>query len=287
MKEIKEKKLELNKRLYSKDAELFAKELMKLLSLREIYTPDEMHFGKINVYRIGRFQLITGENECEISYLTKEDFKNKNFDAYKSVRKDILNFSTTNIGYVYGTDSKGKRFIKDVYNYCDDYSKFFMLLASYEILTEKDNLSKKEISLKKRIGNIINLDENEKVSYKKLEKLFYESIDMIEYDDFKKKINMGKEAVDYFKKEEEKENCKIQEEEKEAQELAEKKRKRRPLIIATAPVSLPAIGLKKLSNKIMMFLSTETKKARRKRKEEERKNKEEEILQEVEEFKNF
>ena len=279
--------MELNKKLFNKDAELFAKEMMKELSLETLCTPDELHEGYVDVIRIGRFQITTLINTCKIEYLTQEDFKNKNFNSYKAVRKDLLRFANTRMEYIYGTDAKGKKFIKDTYNYCDSYPYFAVLLAYYEILTEKDNLTKKENSIKKRINTLINLGKEDYVSYKNLQKLFYEAIQTIGYDDLKQKIKMGKEAVEFYKAERQKEKEEREKDIAEQEAIQAKKKKRKPLIIATAPVSLPAIGLKKLSNKFMMFLSSETKKDKKIRKEKERQKAEVKQLQDIEEFKNF
>ena len=279
--------MELNKRLFNKDAELFAKEMMQQLSLEPLCTPDELHAGCVDMIRIGRFQITTSINKCKIEYLTQEDFKNKKFNSYKAVRKDLLRFSAARMEYIYGTDAKGKKFIKDTYYYCDSYPYFAVLLAYYEILTEKGDLTKKENSIKKRINTLINLGIEDRVSYKNLQKLFYETIQTIDYDALKQKIKMGKESVDFYKAERQKENEEREKDIAEQQAIQERKKKKRPLIIATAPVSLPAIGLKKLSNKFMMFLSSETKKDKKIRKEKERQKAEVKQLQDIEEFKNF
>jgi len=279
--------MELNKRLFNKDANLFAKKMMQQLSLEPLCTPDELHAGCVDMIRIGRFQITTSINKCKIEYLTQEDFKNKKFNSYKAVRKDLLIFSAAGMEYIYGTDAKGKKFIKDIYYYCDSYPYFAVLLAYYEILTEKGDLTKKENSIKKRINTLINLGKEDCVSYKNLQKLFYETIQTIDYDALKQKIKMGKEAVEFYKVERQKENEEREKDIAEQQAIQERKKKRRPLIIATAPVSLPAIGLKKLSNKFMMFLSSETKKDKRKRQEKERQEAETIQAQDIEEFKNF
>lgn len=279
--------MELNKKLFNKDANLFAKEMMQQLSLEPLCTPDELHAGCVDMIRIGRFQITTSINTCKIEYLTQEDFKNKKFNSYKAVRKDLLRFANTRMEYIYGTDAKGKKFIKDTYNYCDSYPYFAVLLAYYEILTEKGDLTKKENSIKKRINTLINLSKEDYVSYKNLQKLFYEAIQTIGYDDLKQKIKMGKEAVEFYKAERQKEKEEREKDIAEQEAIQAKKKKRKPLIIATAPVSLPAIGLKKLSNKFMMFLSSETKKDKKIRKEKERQKAEVKQLQDIEEFKNF
>lgn len=246
----------------------------------------EISASYTNDFRIGRFQLLGVKGQYQINYLNKEDFLNGNY-KYKRTSEKEINYENTQskdiIGYTVGS---GEEFPATMY-WDDLYPYVLSFLGAYEILTEKEKLSKEEEILKSELKNFI--QSKDFIEKEEIYDLFEKTNKVIGFKDL---LEKEKEALKIIekeraeKKEEEKRFYIKSQEEQKARAEANKKQTRLKIrkYLSLAPISPILILLDK-------------KKERKEREEkywEEVKRHTEEIkkirarkLEEVKEFENF